>query len=463
MKLRGKEWLNLLSGSLLLIGLIWLLGVDLTLWPALGLWLTAVVFGHMCMTAERYVAFPDLVAFACCLAWVVSPWLATMYTPSMVVFRMALSADEYLRYAVPATTALWLGLHLQSARKLAQNWSVPETGPLPQRVQRSLDVTIVVGLVVETYSESFGPSLAFLAYLISSFRFFGALGWMVTRTPGWRLRVAVVMLHLVAVQSAGGFFYLVVHWAGYFVLVYAFMRRWRWRLAGAIAVGFVTLGLLQEVKPAFRTSLDNFEVTGPIDSLTRLVTLMYQRAMGDETVGTDSSFGDFLVRFNQGWIIARVMTHVPMLEPYAEGDTLIDAAIFSVVPRPLFPFKREGASRDTFTRFTGVKLFVTTRMGLGTIGEFYANFSLVGGVIATFVYGWLMGTLFGWFARNAEHNPLWWAAAAFVLLPGVEPGFNVEDIANHVVKAALVLLVVRKTVPMLSGLLSTEPQAEPVA
>ena len=94
-------------------------------------------------------------------------------------------------------------------------------------------------------------------------------------------------------------------------------------------------------------------------------------------------------------------------------------------------------------------------MGLGIIGEFYANFGLWGGVTATFLYGCLIGFVFLQFADRAQKNPLWWAVASTVLLPSVEPGFNFEDILNHVTKAAVVLLILWKLIPPMQRLLST--------
>jgi hypothetical protein len=77
-------------------------------------------------------------------------------------------------------------------------------------------------------------------------------------------------------------------------------------------------------------------------------------------------------------------------------------------------------------------------------------------MIATLLYGLLVGYLFARFAARAALNPLWWAAAATILLPSVEPGFNIEDILNHVVKAAIVFLVVWKAVPAMRRML--DPQ-----
>lgn len=222
----------------------------------------------------------------------------------------------------------------------------------------------------------------------------------------------------------------------------------------ALMAGVMGLGLLQTVKPTFRTSLIVERPSGPIEAFTRLTTLMWERVSQGQVVDPDADTGDTLVRFNQGWIISRIMTHVPAEEPYAMGQTLADAAIFTLVPRFLFPSKREGASTELFFRFTGIKLPPNTRMGLGVIGEFYANFGGLGGVLATFLYGCLMGAILLFFANRAQKNPLWWAVAPAILLPCVEPGFNVEDVSNHIVKGAVVFAIIWKLYPPVQRLLA---------
>ncbi len=461
LELTNEEWAKLLLVSTLVVAGISSMRADVTLWPALGIGFTVMTVGHLCITARRFVAFPDLITAAACLQWIVAPWLAQSYPPHMLMFSMSIPVDEYLRYALPATVALWVGLHLPSSRRLSKTWEMPETEPLTPHVRHVLDLLIVFGLIIDTYSASASVEWGFLFYLVSSFRFVGALGWMVTRTPGWKWRVILVMVHLAAVQSTGGLFYLVIHWGGYFLLVYAFMMRWRWQLAGALFAGMLGLMLLQSVKPTFRTSLIQQEPSGPVEAFSRLTSLLWDRVRTGEIVDREADTGDSLVRFNQGWIIARVMKNVPDRQPYARGSTLIDAAVYSVMPRFLFPNKREGTSRMLFTKYTGTELSSNTRMGLGIIGEFYANFGLWGGVLSTFLYGGLIGFVFLLFADRAQKNPLWWAAASTVLLPSVEPGFNFEDILNHVTKAAVVLVVLWKLLPPMQRLLSTAPAVEP--
>jgi len=454
-ELTSEEWAVLFAGVLLTVAGIAAVSANVTAWSAFGLGFTALVVGHLCMTARRFVAFPDLIVAASCLQWIVAPWLAAQYPSRMVLYHMTLPIDEYLGYAVPATIALWVGLHLPASRIMSTTWTLPETEQLSKPLKRTLDAAIVIGLIADVYSDYVPAQLSFLAYLIASLRFVGALGWMITKTPGWAIRVLGVMLYFVATQSAGGgMFYLVVHWGGYFLLVYGFMKRWRMRMAIALIAGIMALGLLQTVKPTFRNSLIEERPSGPVEAITRLTSMLWERVSQGHAADPEADTGDTLVRFNQGWIIARIMTHVPAEERYAKGQTLTDAAIFTVLPRFLFPGKREGASTELFFRFTGIKLPPNTRMGLGVIGELYANFGRVGGVLATLLYGVMMGSILLFFAVRAQKNPLWWAVAPAILLPCVEPGFNVEDVSNHIVKGAVVFAIIWKLCPPVQRLLA---------
>jgi hypothetical protein len=455
LELTNEEWAVLFAGALVTVAGVAGIRADVTLWPAIGIGFSTLVIGHLCLTARRFVAFPDLITAACCLQWIIAPWLAEAYPSRMLVYHMAIPATEYLKYSIPATVALWIGLHLPVARRLSRNWVMPEIEPLSKPVRRVLDAAILIGFVFDYYNNLVPMQWRFLFYIVASFRFVGALGWMVTRTPGWKLRVIGVMVHLLAIQSTGGLFYLVIHWGGYFLLVHAFMRSWRGMLAVSLVAGILGLALLQTVKPAFRSSLaDN---PGPVEAVTRLGTMMWERAQEGDVMDPSADFGETLVRFNQGWIIARIMSHVPRNEPYAKGGTITDAAIFSIVPRFLVPSKLVGASRDIFRRFTDIDLPVSTRMGLGIIGEFYANFGILGGIFCTFIYGCLIGWVFLFFADRAQRNPLWWAVAPMILLPAVEPGFNLEDIANHMVKAGVIFFIIWKTVEPVERILSAPP------
>jgi hypothetical protein len=244
-------------------------------------------------------------------------------------------------------------------------------------------------------------------------------------------------------------------------LVYGFRRRWRWALGVTLIAAVLGLGLLQAVKKEYRYYIATNEALGSLDRFVKLGHLMGARLVGSGEEEFEDAPGDVLVRFNQGWIISRIMDRVPRDVPYARGETVLDAAIYSIVPRALFPEKPEGASTSLFARYTGIQLGPWTTMGLTVIGELYANFGAWGGVAMTFVYAWIIGVLFSRFLDLSHRSAFWWAVTPLILLPAVEPGWNIEDIWNHILKSGIVVFLLLWGVPPLRRLFVLEKQPAP--
>jgi len=435
-----------------------ILFADGDIWVASAYGLSVAIFVHLCLVADRYVAFPGLISFAASIELLLAPVVASDFPPtSFHQFHMAVPLDTYLRYAIPATTALWIGLHWPLNRVLlANHLELAQPAPLLPRQRKWLDFVLVLSLILNSFAKDSPPQLFFLVTILGSFGFFAAMGWMLTRTPGWRVRVTIVMVQLIATASADGIFYLVLQWGGFFLLVYGFRSRWRSRLALALILATVGAVMLQYVKSDYRYYIATSDPSF-VERVSTLGRMVWNKAMMEDQRPNQTTFGDVLVRFDQGWIVSRIMNVVPHKVPYAEGETIKDALMFTLLPRVLFPNKPEGSSRVLFARFTGLQLGPATRMGLSIIGEMYANFGYWGGVLGTFVFGSLLGMAYARFATLAFNSPHWWAAAPIVLLGATEPAWNLEDISNYVVKSALVLIILSSAIPELRELLKLKP------
>jgi hypothetical protein len=441
-----------LTGSALVLLLLNLFDI----WAVLACAVCIFIFVHLCLLSDHYVAFPGLISFAAAVELLLAPVLATSFPPSFHAYAMVLPLGAYLQYAIPATIALWIGLHWPVNRNLETLMQWPQPSALSPRLRTWMDVVLIGGIGLATFTESVPSGLFFLVNIVSSFRFFAALAWMITRTPGWTLRVTVVIAQLIVVTSAYGIFYTLLQWTGFFVLMYGFRFRWRGKLALVLFLALMGTVILQYVKADYRAYLRT-ENPDFVERISTLGSIALDQITGRNERHAAMPFGDVLVRFNQGWIVSRVMDRVPRKVPYAKGDTLKDALMFSLLPRALFPNKPEGASRVLFARFTGLQLNSTTSMGLSVIGEMYANFGYWGGVLGTFVFGSLVGLAYARFVRLARKSPHWWAAAPIVLLAAIEPAWNLEDISNYVIKSALVLITLASVIPTLRELLALEP------
>ena len=59
-----EEWVLMFAMALVTVAGIAAISPHVTTWSAIGLGFSAFVVGHLCMTARRFVAFPDLIVSA---------------------------------------------------------------------------------------------------------------------------------------------------------------------------------------------------------------------------------------------------------------------------------------------------------------------------------------------------------------------------------------------------------------
>jgi hypothetical protein len=176
-----------------------------------------------------------------------------------------------------------------------------------------------------------------------------------------------------------------------------------------------------------------------IDSATKFFTGGY----------SDESIANAVTRFNQGWIIDRVMHHVPSEEPYARGETLWWALRASLLPRVLAPDKLRSDGKVNMERFAGHVMTGGTSMNLGFAGEMYANFGLWGGVIGCGLYALILGLFFRWAAVLAEKSAYWWTIAVFCGHWAFKAETDIGSVLNYVTKSVVLIIVVVWFMPSL--------------
>lgn len=416
-------------------------GAQISFLAISGYVLTAFIVIHMCLMARHSLILPEFICFIASINWIVAPTLAYSNLPSLSLYEMSVPIESYLSYIVPAVLALWIGMHTDSTSKyLDLNLSNQANAELNRRDRRVMDTYMIVGILVSVFSDHLPGglyNLRFFYYILGQLRFVGALSYMFTRTKGWRMRIAIVYGLLFVQTAIGGVFYEFVLWAGYLLISIAYIRKWRWKLAIYTTILLILITFFNDIKGEYRKriEMEDLSVTQKVNTLVDL----YLQSLGGH--GPERTFGDRLVRWNQGWIISRIMTVVPDYHPYAHGKTIEDALVASLLPRILSYNKMQAGSKDLFKEYTDIDLPEYTSMAMGVAGEMYANFGLAGGVAGMFVYGWMIGAAFSLFKRFSQQNILWWAWAPFVLLTTLEAEWNFFEVFNHIAKSGLVMAI----------------------
>ena len=172
----------------------------------------------------------------------------------------------------------------------------------------------------------------------------------------------------------------------------------------------------------------------------------------------ESEIGDRLVRYNQGWIVSRVIRHVPSQQYYGYGETIVSALNDAIVPR-IFNPNNPGSHKNTiiqFQRYTGYQISGVS-MGLGILGESFANFGRLGGISIVFIYGLGIGYIFSKLTGLAvERNIIWLAWIPFLLLTSLQAEWGFTLILNSLLKSFYVFIILIYFIPFLHKRLLTK-------
>lgn len=463
-----SEWAIAIGVGMLVSLLCWPFYNKISLWIGPALLLTIVAVFHMVYAARHYVPLASVAIIVSGIQLVLAAWWS-YYHPMLGDLDIGEGMGTYLSYAGPAFIAFsmcWFvacaGLSLSVNRHI---WAVKQV--MSSGLRRELDWLVFGGLGVMVLHRvvSFG-GFDFVAVLLMNLRYVGALGWMILCAKGWRSRVAMVAVSELALSMESTMFHGILLWSALMFCVYAFRNQLRSKtIALLICAGLVAIVPLEYAKVNLRTATwYGGQVTSKlfgseVSSMSKPVAFV--ALFGDFVHGWFSDelgeeFSQHISeRYNQGWIINQVMLHVPAVEPYAQGETIITAFSDAFLPRFLVAKKYVAGGREFMRRFAGIEIGEVS-MNLGYAGEMYANFGPYGGIVGVGIYGLTLGLVFRWICRRAMIRPLWWAFAPYILVLGFKAEEGIEDVVNWITKAAIISFVVIHACPALRAALSTE-------
>ena len=444
------SWQRIAFVSLFLgIALIPGLG-DESLWLPVGVALSFLVAAHTLVASRNVPWIPGLIALIALLQWVLVPWAAYHVLPTFPLYAMVIPSDQYFSFAVPAAIALVLGLYVPLYRQRAPvPRAAPANAPGMRLLRQTSEIMVWGGLFTQYVVADLVPrSLGFAMILLGSLSYVGAFTLALMRARGWQWRVLAVLTALVLRASTEGMFHDLLLWTAYLGLTLAFVHRAPVRrLVVSALLGFALILALNGVKQQYRLLLETSVEMTALQRVELLGTVLGDMVSNPRTLLSEENVSLNVTRLNQGWIIARILAHVPSAEPFADGETVRASVEATLLPRVLAPDKLVIGGHTYFERFTGVSLAPGTSMDLSIAGEMYANFGRFGGIAGVFAVGVLLGFLFRLFVRWSRESVLWWAWAPYVMLYTAKAEGGLAEPMNHVVKSFLVMMAVIMVLP----------------
>lgn len=413
------------------------------MFAGLGLYFSVLVLLNMGTMLYGQVSLPYLMVFNYFLQHLLAALVLYIYPPLPLYDIGHDRYSFYLSFAVPCCIALFLGAVL--ATKKAKG--IPFN---PDTVNNNFPAWACyakhlywIGLLsyFATSSLSSFPVLSFLFVLASSLRFVGLFTLILAGDKKWWLYALILFWLEIASSVATGFFHDLILWSGSLFLVLSYRYRWRTMSILTLVLAMIFLILFQSVKGQYR-QLVSQEEKSVVQKISLLTDMMTSQMNSADTLFDPTIMAATLVRFNQGWIVNKVMRRVPDVEPYAHGNTIVKGLYAAFIPRVIDPDKPVAGGRENFEKYTGLQLSRETAMNIGVTGEMYANFGLYGGVIGMAVYGYLIGLLYLLLYNKALENPVWWAWGPFVGFMAMKAEEGLMETITWIVKSLIIMVAI---------------------
>lgn len=413
---------------------------DLSLIGFVALMLSLYQFILLFESIGHFIPVRYLFGSLMCLQFFVGPTLAYngLAGYEYFMYRMRIPEMEYFSYVIPAVLSFIVGLHLFAGNLDGEVVNEKRIMEFVQKNPKLPYVFIIVGLFISMISGYFSSELAFVFYLIGSFKFVGLFMLILGSKQLKPLPMVIVIGSIVSSSLASGMFHDLLTWIIFIGAVFAIKYKVtvQTKIIGAVAF-ILMVTTIQLLKGTFREAIG--EQGGGVDTFVNV----YENADENDKGGLFSfaNLASANTRINQGFIITNIMVTVPVREPFSNGEEMMRILESAIMPRILAPNKLNAGDRDIVTKYSGIRLAPGTSMGLSSVGDAYINFGEIGGCVFMFLLGLFYSAVLNFFKKESVHYPILILFTALVFYYPIRPDCELQTILGHLVKSCFLIFV----------------------
>lgn len=422
----------------------------------LGLALFAGLFMKFIDDLGKRIEIRDIISFMSVLQWVLGPVLAYNVLPYDELYYMAVPEAAYMDFVVPACYLMVLGLYLPIAEeRIVNDEDIDRLKGYLNRHPYIGYVLTIIGLAAGFAGKSLPQSFRFIGFLVSNLQFVGMYMAIFGNFKFKWLVVAAIMGLATSAAVLQGMFGELVQWMILSFLVIAMVVKIpTWGKITMMIAGMFLLMLVQSTKQEYRMA--TWYATSSKSNSEIYKEIIASRLASPSQLLESGPIENMGARLNQGWIIARIMNHMPEETPYVRGETIKTAVYASLLPRFLAPGKIKAGGRANFERFTGTELPETTSMDISLIGEGYANYGKYGGMVFLFLvsllYNWVIVKII---AISKKYPALIiWIPFLFFQVMKAETDFS--TVLNYLTKASVIAFMAFYITEIVLSLMTTK-------
>ena len=349
-------------------------------------------------------------------------------------YQMRIPESQYFAYAIPAVLFFIIGLHISAGKYKGE---IVDRKGVELFVKKNPGLPyafIVLGFFASIISGFFSSELAFVFYLLGSFKFIG-LFLLVLGSKQIKVWPLVLVIGSIISSSLGsGMFHDLLTWIIFSAAVFGIKYKFTFKIKLIGLSSFIFIALtIQILKGSFR------DLSGKKD-LESFVNV-YDQKNDEGGVFSFQSLALANVRINQGFIITNIISTVPDMVPFAHGEEMNEILESAIMPRFLDPNKLKAGDRGIFVKYSGIPVQEGTSMGLSSLGDAYVNYGTWGGVIFMFILGYFYSEILKVFQKTSAIYPVLILFVPLVFYYPIRPDCELQTILGHVVKSCFLIFV----------------------
>ena len=412
---------------------------DMSWWCIIALAITLHQFLLLFYSVGAVIPIRYLAGSFMCLQMLLGPTIAYNGADffQRPEFRMRISEAEYFIYALPAVALFILGLHATAGKLKGELLDEKE---IAKFVDDSGDLPLIfvgVGFLATYVAGFFGAELGFVFYLLSSFKFIGAF-MLILGTKKPKIWVLVLVFGSIVVSTLQkAMFHDLLTWTIMLGAVLAVKYKPSLTLKSVGAIGFILMAvIIQQVKGEYRKAA--WGGAGGGAGWQAFENAVDEKG-GDGGMFSGASLAKSNLRINQGYILTNIMRTVPNRVPFENGTELMQILEAAFLPRIIAPNKLRAGDRDIFYKYSGIYLLPGTSMGLGSMGDGYINFGIVGGCIFMFFLGLIFSEVLNAFDKYSKAYPFLLLFTTLVFYYPIRPDCELQTSFGHLVKSCMLI------------------------
>ncbi len=413
-------------------------------WSAIGLAFFVYISIRFFLNVGKTIDIRDLIILIPAIQWIVGPWLSYNFSTDNVFYYMSVGEEQYMAFIVPATILFSVGIYLRVS-KISSNpeYVLFQIQDIVKK-NKNIDIFFIIGGLIANVFIPYSPSfLMFFTFLTGNLQYVGLFLLLQNKQrKNKKILFTAVILIMTLLALSRGMFQLLLLWFTFLFIITSFINKTS--NIKKIMIGlsiFVVAFFVQSVKNEFR--MITWAEDGKNVSTTGVFSdLVSERLNRTELVTSEENINNIIGRINQGWIISRIIEHMPTYEPFANGETIIEGIQATLLPRFLNSNKAKAGGKKNFTRFTGRKLQEGTSMNISVIGEAYANFGKVGGVFFMFFFGLFLNLVYTYINSMLKKIPIMLFFIPLIFLQVVKAENDFAIVLNHLIKSIIFIFIV---------------------